>query len=70
MNVRSECPVCGDRVNGIHYGIYTCEGWAENLVLSILFSNKKKHSFRLLLSKNISDITRYVECAIKYTNSD
>ncbi|XP_023333512.1 nuclear receptor subfamily 1 group D member 2 isoform X2 [Eurytemora carolleeae] len=26
MNVRSECPVCGDRVNGIHYGIYTCEG--------------------------------------------
>jgi len=24
--LRSDCPVCGDRVNGIHYGIYSCEG--------------------------------------------
>ena len=19
------CPVCGDKANGLHYGIYTCE---------------------------------------------
>ena len=22
---RSTCPVCGDKANGLHYGIYTCE---------------------------------------------
>jgi len=26
MRIRKDCPVCGDRVNGIHYGIFTCEG--------------------------------------------
>ena len=29
MRIRKDCPVCGDRVNGIHYGIFTCEGWVE-----------------------------------------
>ena len=23
---REDCPVCGDRANGLHYGIYSCEG--------------------------------------------
>ena len=23
---RIVCPICGDKANGIHYGIYTCEG--------------------------------------------
>ena len=23
---RDDCPVCGDRANGLHYGIYSCEG--------------------------------------------
>lgn len=38
-NPRAECPVCGDKVNGIHYGIYTCEG-CKNFFKRSVTTNK------------------------------
>jgi len=38
-NPRVDCPVCGDKVNGIHYGIYTCEG-CKNFFKRSVTTNK------------------------------
>lgn len=40
---RSTCPICGDRANGLHYGIYTCEACKNFFKRSVVVDTSKTY---------------------------
>jgi len=55
---RSTCPVCGDKANGLHYGIYTCEACKNFFKRSVAFDAAKSYvcKYNRTCNVNITEV--------------
>lgn len=48
------CPICGDKANGVHYGIYTCEACKNFFKRSVVSNSSKNYVCKFAQNCNIA----------------